>query len=275
MNTSETITVHCARGAQCMARNEFSRAANAYQDALECDRSCLLAMEGLAMAHWHQLLEFDLSLKQAKPPTAGQTLEEQIAGSQHLAQSDSITIDGVPVATDHMLKMLDLAPRTADELTAAFEAGSERADLCVALARTPGVSSEIRESALSRALQLDPASGWAHYCRGMDHVRAGEYRQALDCLCAAVKAEPGNGEWRSELGNVYINLGRWTDAQAHLLVAIRVAPSFASGWYNLGTAYFKDGQRAAAMKCYRRFLEIEPGSLSARQLMQMIPELQP
>jgi len=101
----------------------------------------------------------------------------------------------------------------------------------------------------------------------------GDYKYAAQILEQAVAARPENAEWRSELSSSYMGLGRNEDAIAQLKQAVKLAPDYATAWYNLGSANFRQKNRVAAVSAYRRFLEIEPHGVESDQLRDMFLEL--
>jgi tetratricopeptide (TPR) repeat protein len=191
---------------------------------------------------------------------------------QH-AKIGTITIDGAVIDWPTFRETIELARQARELLQRAFDRGTTRVDVLEALARAPGVEAEVRRRAIARALEISSTSAWANFLRGMECVQRKDYAPAARHLEAAMRADPDRGEWRNELGSVYMNQERYREAIEQLHAAVRLKPSYASSWYNLGMACFRLNDRRRAVEAYRRFLEIEPHSTDAMDLRRLFPEL--
>ncbi|MDH4121514.1 MAG: tetratricopeptide repeat protein [Deltaproteobacteria bacterium] len=73
-----------------------------------------------------------------------------------------------------------------------------------------------RESALQEAemaLRLKPNSGQAHLMKGRVLAAMGRQQQAIDAFLDAMRFHPQSADIRQELGNSYLQMKKWEDAQ--------------------------------------------------------------
>ncbi len=69
----------------------------------------------------------------------------------------------------------------------------------------------------------------------------------------------GNYLAHSNLGDVVMGQGRFTEAIEHFQKAIEIKPGYAAAYNNLGTAFLNQGRLDEAAEYYHRALEIYPG----------------
>jgi tetratricopeptide (TPR) repeat protein len=269
MSRKEEALQCCKRGWALLKRNEPEEAAKEFQRATVLADDLLEAHEGLGLSCFRHLENFEAIMDRLGRP--GAFSPDDIAKAT--PPPGTVTIDGVPIEGTKFLKLVEVGNRALMELTRAFEMGTARVEVYEALARTPGVDGFVRRKCLDHVLRRNPESAWSNYCRGMDHVHNEDYKEAAEFLARACSARPDDAEWRSELGNALLHLGDVGGALEHLALAVRLNPGFASAWYNLGTACLRGNRRDMAMTAYRKFLEIEPYSMDAKQLKQLFPEL--
>jgi tetratricopeptide (TPR) repeat protein len=62
----------------------------------------------------------------------------------------------------------------------------------------------------------------------------------------------------------------WARAARDFGLATRVKPDFEPAWNNLGVAQSRLGRRTEAMRCYRKALELDPDSGSARANLELL-----
>ncbi len=65
-----------------------------------------------------------------------------------------------------------------------------------------------------------------------------------------------NATMRFALGSAYLNAGNWDQAVGHLSVAVNLDPDYSAAWKLLGKAQTEAGLPAAAIKTYRRGIEV-------------------
>jgi tetratricopeptide (TPR) repeat protein len=102
---------------------------------------------------------------------------------------------------------------------------------------------------LSRSLQVRPESG---VLRADLPARPGlsSYQARVETLKAAVEANPQDLGAHYELGEAYMQLGRYPDAVAAYQAAVRLNPEEAQSRYHLAVAYRAMGDLVAAVEEY-------------------------
>lgn len=83
----------------------------------------------------------------------------------------------------------------------------------------------------------------------------------------AVRANPQDGMGHYNLGEVYIELSRFSEALPALQEAIRINPKHRSAFYQLGFALVHLGRDDEAIEPTERALELDPKSQVARKLL--------
>ncbi len=102
-------------------------------------------------------------------------------------------------------------------------------------------------------LRRQPDSGWALNHRAVVAQALGDRRRAEADWLAAITA-PGYGELHfahTNLAGLYLADQR-ADAEDHAREAVRLAPTFADGWHNLGNVLARLGRGAEALDAYER-----------------------
>lgn len=83
------------------------------------------------------------------------------------------------------------------------------------------------EVAVERALTLDPNLGEAHFARGIilwTHAKRFPHEQAIQSYKRALELDPKLDEAHHQLGLIYLHLGLFDKAQAHLNKALEINP---------------------------------------------------
>lgn len=71
--------------------------------------------------------------------------------------------------------------------------------------------------------------------------------------------------YHSNRGAEALQLGATEDSIDWLKLSVRIDPELANGWVNLGVAYRRQGDHAAAEEAYRKALDLDPQTFSAYQ----------
>ncbi len=158
------------------------------------------------------------------------------------------------------------------------------------------------EQELALAARWDRYSAGIHQTHAMILQAAGRLGDAANAFFRAARLEPGNGQAMFTAGLAYAEANMWEEARNALELAVRREPSLHRAWYNLGllhhqggngvaalealenaeqqgptvpdypyaaaTIYWQQGDREAARAAARRALQIDPGYLPARRLLQ-------
>lgn len=94
-----------------------------------------------------------------------------------------------------------------------------------------------------------------------------ELLNLLEKYQEAVRANPQDGMGHYNLGEVYIELSRFSEALPSLQEAIRINPKLRSGYYQLGYALVHLGRDDEAIEPIERALQLDPKSQAARKLL--------
>jgi len=117
-----------------------------------------------------------------------------------------------------------------------------------------GKLQEARE-ALGRALTEDLSFYIAHQRMAALSLLAGDTATAISEYELAVQLNNDDAPLRAEYGIVLVRLGKYGEAEPHLLRAIEVEPWYARSYAVLGHAYEGLGKTAEAVAQYTKFLE--------------------
>ena len=104
-------------------------------------------------------------------------------------------------------------------------------------------------------------------------------RTALLALVVALAAAPVWADARSdaraevEFGITVARRGLWREAIFRWERAIKLDPTYASAYNNLGIAYENTGELDKAREAYERALELEPESVLIRQNYELFREI--
>lgn len=101
----------------------------------------------------------------------------------------------------------------------------------------------------------------------------GDLRGAHTLLERALALDPRSPEAHSYLGNVDLLLGDDAEAERRYAAALALAPDHAPALANLGLLRARQGDRAAALDCFRRAVRADPQCLEAiRNLVDWLPD---
>jgi tetratricopeptide (TPR) repeat protein len=109
--------------------------------------------------------------------------------------------------------------------------------------------------------------------KGLAAVSQGNLPVAITWYEAALKVNE-TPQVRVNLGRVYFDLGRFSDAEAQQRRAIALAPSYAPGWYGLAETLAARGDRSGAATAFRRYMEIEPSGFFSAKAKQALDQLE-
>lgn len=102
------------------------------------------------------------------------------------------------------------------------------------------------------------------YHAALESARAGEYQEAINGFSQILAATPGSFNARMNLGNVYMAMGRPSDAAAHYLLALKQERSNANALKALARAYEELGLRGHAAGLTARESEKSAASATTR-----------
>jgi Flp pilus assembly protein TadD len=104
-------------------------------------------------------------------------------------------------------------------------------------------------------------------------AQGGDLRGARALLERALALDPRSPGAHSDLGNVQLLLGEEAEAERSYAAALALAPSHAPALANLGVLRARQGDRLAALECFRRAVRADPWSVPAiRGLVDWLPD---
>jgi adenylate cyclase len=117
------------------------------------------------------------------------------------------------------------------------------------------------ETAVRRAVAIDPDLALAHYADGFIHRAKGEHQAALVSFNRAIEINPNYARAYAQKGNELINIGRPTDAPPLAEKAIKLSPrdpSIGIFYWIIGKAYFFAGSYRDAIPWLQRSVGVRP-----------------
>ena len=125
--------------------------------------------------------------------------------------------------------------------------------------------------ALREAVQQHPDSA-RDRCRLGGALRdSGKLEEAVDTFRDSLKQNMSCVNTRVSLGIALVQLGRPEDALKEFGVAADAVPDYAMAWLNLGLVHARFTRNTAeAVRCFKRYLELEPNSSIADKIRRYI-----
>lgn len=122
------------------------------------------------------------------------------------------------------------------------------------------------ETALLRAIALDPTLAVAHRCWGMALSAVGRLAEAERAVRRAVDIEPSSLDARGDLLEILLAARRYRHAAAEAAATLSLAPDLGDAWYQRGWALVLAGNENEGVDCVLKGLELRgvaPERLSA------------
>lgn len=114
--------------------------------------------------------------------------------------------------------------------------------------------------AYQRAIDLDPRSAGAQVNLGTIYFNARKWSEAETHYRRALEIDPEYALAHFDLANLYDERGDRGNAQAHYESALRVSPNYADAHYNLALLYQSSNQPMKAVRHWRAYLKLDPSS---------------
>jgi tetratricopeptide (TPR) repeat protein len=203
----------------------------------------------------------DLQLAMGAPQDAERTFK-QAMDKQPALSGPRTSLAGLYLGQNRLARALDvLEPVLKSEkppTPALFIAGKA----CQGLSK-----SQRGIEILRRAVALDPNYADAHHVLGSMLANEGNYKEGIPELEQAVKLAPDNPTYQYALGNAYRSDRSLPEAAAKARAAfekaLEINPAFPTAHYYYGLTLEDSGEMEAALREYRRTLELDPKYLSA------------
>lgn len=253
--------------------------------AAGCYREALAADKGNAEAH--HLLGI-IALQSGNPEEAIERFEAAVQREPGNAKFSG-NLGAALLAAGDPSRALDVLERAAEQDPGSVDV------LCNLAAALRGLGKVEDALALYRRA-YEQAPGDAAILCGLAaaFLDLCQFEAALDAAGRAIALDKSNGEWRNMRGAVLLSMKRYEDALVELEQAVRLAPHLADAQSNLALAFqslhrlddsarvYRDmvarwpdiasaqaglgrtlrlqGQPSAAVACYRRALDLDPGN---------------
>jgi len=134
---------------------------------------------------------------------------------------------------------------------------------------------EAAERGLARARRLLPLELEFYANSGVLHAYWAEIDPDHLPLAAAFYQRafalaPTKADLRDDLGHVYYNHGRYTEALAQYTAALEIDPQFAAAHFDSGLAYLALGQREQARQAFQAALQLMPACTECRKQLSAL-----
>ena len=115
-----------------------------------------------------------------------------------------------------------------------------------------------------QALRLSPKAGESAVCLGVARIAMGDLAAAETALRRAVALDPGNGVAWDNLAMVLRQSCRLNEAVTAHERAVKLQPGNATAWFSFGATLLGVDQVERARTCFESTLKIDPGHLDAK-----------
>lgn len=102
---------------------------------------------------------------------------------------------------------------------------------------------------------------------------SGQFEQAKEKYCEAIKKKPDYAEAYMGLGMAHKELGNYDEAYKATQEALNINPEYYQAYYNLGLILENQNKNQEAIKAYEKFLKEVPGSERFTDAKQRIYKL--
>jgi tetratricopeptide (TPR) repeat protein len=119
------------------------------------------------------------------------------------------------------------------------------------------------ESALKGYLVDNELSATAHEMLGYALLRENKPAESLKEYTRAASTKKPTARILEHVGQDYVLLGDWTDADKWTLRAVQLSPSDGDAWYSLGRIRYSEQRFHDALACFQEVLKLSPKSVKA------------
>ncbi len=126
----------------------------------------------------------------------------------------------------------------------------------------------------AQILKVQPLHFDALHLSGLIAAQSNQLAAALELILKAVVANPNNAPAHCNLGNVYLNLGRYELAIESYSRAVSLKPNYEEAIYSRGLAHQRLAQFDEAINDYKKALEINPSHIGTLTNLGNVYQLQ-
>lgn len=119
------------------------------------------------------------------------------------------------------------------------------------------------EGVLRVYLRDNDLSATAHEMLAYTLLREGRPADSLKEYTRAASIERPSASTLERVGQDYVLLGDWADADKWTLRAVQMSPSDADAWYSLGRIRYSEQRFSDALSCFQQVLKLSPKSVKA------------
>jgi len=119
------------------------------------------------------------------------------------------------------------------------------------------------EGALTAYLRDNDLSGTAHAMLAYALLRENKPAESLKEYTRAAAIEEPSAQMLERVGQDYVLLGDWVDADKWTLRAVQIDPADADAWYSLGRIRYTEQRFRDALSCFQQVLKLSPKSVKA------------
>jgi tetratricopeptide (TPR) repeat protein len=107
--------------------------------------------------------------------------------------------------------------------------------------------------------------------RGLDLEQSGApHQEVIDAYQKAIELDPNSAGALVNLGTIYFNARKWTEAEQYYQRALEVDPVYALAHFDLANLYDERGDRAKAQHHYEAALEASPNYADAHYNLALL-----
>ncbi|HEY4011283.1 MAG TPA: tetratricopeptide repeat protein [Acidobacteriaceae bacterium] len=119
------------------------------------------------------------------------------------------------------------------------------------------------EGALRVYLRDNDLSGTAHAMLAYALLRENKPADSLKEYTRTAAIETPSAQMLEHVGQDYVLLGDWADADKWTLRAVQMDPADADAWYSLGRIRYSEQRFSDALSCFQQVLKLSPKSAKA------------
>jgi len=173
-----------------------------------------------------------------------------------------LKIGDLEKAEAELRKAIDLAPGY----------GSAYADLGIMYGLRKDLKKALRM--LERAIILAPGDAQAHYNLGNTYFMLQNMDQAIPAYQKAIQMNNEYADPHLGLALVFFQQGKLQESLKEVNKALQINPEFAQAYYHLGMVCDALGKKKESLSALEKYLELEPSGPRAKDVGELIKELE-